>query len=175
MNLLSSKFIYNLFLEKYFEKKILKLPSSICNMDQKNIFLDINRLNSSNIRLINYKLLRHGLLTNEKFRNRYDKVCFMCKKKLSESPKYVFIICEVSKECYEFVRLNYLHKKNLENSLDLLEFKRRVSENDYKALSCYVYGVWRIRNLCKHNEISDNYLSNFKSVFNKWFITLTSV
>ena len=99
----------------------------------------------------------------------------MCKKILSESPKHIFITCEVSKEFYEFVRQNYLHKKSLENSLDLLEFKRRVSENDFKALSCYVYGVWRIRNLCKHNEISDNYISNFKSVFNKWFITLTSV
>jgi len=64
------------------KKKILKLPSSICNMDQKNIFLDINRLNSSNIRLMNYRFLRHGLQTNEKFRNRYDKVCFMCKKKI---------------------------------------------------------------------------------------------
>ena len=83
------------------------------------------------------------------------KCSFISKKKLSESPKHVFITYEVSKECYEFVRVNYLHKKNLENSLDLLEFKRRVSENDYKALSCYVYGVWRIRNLCKHNEIRD--------------------
>ena len=34
-------------------------------MEQKNIFLDINRLNSSNIRLINYKLLRNGLPTND--------------------------------------------------------------------------------------------------------------
>ena len=62
--------------------------------------------------------------------------------------------------------------KKFENSLDLLEFELRVSENDYKALSCYFYGVWRIRNLCKHNEVSDNYLSNCKSIFNKRFITV---
>ena len=99
----------------------------------------------------------------------------MCERSLNEDSEHIFVKCERSIEFYEYVRHNYLHKKNLENSLDLLEFKRRVSENDYKALSCYVYGVWRIRNLCKHNEISDNYLSNFKSVFNKWFITLTSV
>jgi hypothetical protein len=174
-NLLKSKFIYNLILEKYVEKISLKLPSNIENKEQINIFLDINRLNSSNIRLVNYKLLLNGLPTNEKFGNRYDKVCYMCKKILNESPKHIFIMCEISKKNYEYMRQNYLHKKNLENSLDLLKFKRRVTENDYKALSCFIYSVWRIRNMCKHNEISENHFSNFKTVFNKWFITLSDI
>ena len=75
----------------------------------------------------------------------------------------------------KYMHSEYLHKKSLINSLDLLEFKRRVSENDYKALSCFVCSVWRIRNMYKHNEIVDNHLDNFKAVFNKWFITLTNI
>ena len=174
-NLLKSKFIYNLVVEQYLEKRKLKLPSNIEKKEQTNIFLDINRLNCSNIRLINYKLLRHGLPTNEKFKNRYDNACFMCKKILNESPEHILVTCEISKEFYEYVKHEYLQKKNLTNSLDLLEFKREVSENDYKVLSCFVYCVWRVRNMCKHNEIDVNHLSNFKAIFNKWFITLSSI
>ena len=103
-NLLQSKFIYNLVVDQYLEKRNLKLPPNIENREQINIFLDINRLNCSNIRLINYKLIRHGLPTNKKFKNRYDNVCFMCKKKLNESPEHIFVTCEISKEFYEHIR-----------------------------------------------------------------------
>ena len=174
-NLLQSKFIYNLIVEQYLEKRNLKLPPNIENKEQINIFLDINRLNCSNIRLINYKLLRHGLPTNKKFKNRYDNICFMCKKILNESPEHIFVNCEISKEFYEYIRKDNLHKKSLRNSLDLLEFKRGVSENDYRALSCFVYCVWRMRNMSKHSEIDDNHPDNFKAIFNKWFITLTNI
>jgi RNase P subunit RPR2 len=93
-NLLQSKFIYNLIVEQYLEKRNLKLPPNIENKEQINIFLDINRLNCSNIRLINYKLLRHGLPTNKKFKNRYDNICFMCKKFFIESPEHIFVNLE---------------------------------------------------------------------------------
>ena len=78
-------------------------------------------------------------------------------------------------EFYEYVRNNYLHKKNLENSLVLLEFKRGVSSEDYKVLSCFFYSVWRVRNMRKHKEIDGNHMSNFKEIFNKWLITLTNI
>ena len=65
----------------------------------------------------------------------------MCKKILNESPEHIFVNCEISKEFYEYIRKDYLHKKSLRNSLDLLEFKRGVSENDCRALSCFVYCV----------------------------------
>ena len=110
-NLLKSKFIYNLVVEKFIEKKKLNLPTNIENKEQINIFLNINRLNYSNIRLINYKLLRRGLPTNEKFKNRYDNVCFMCEKNLTESPKHIFVTCEISKKFYEYMRQEYLQKK----------------------------------------------------------------
>jgi hypothetical protein len=116
-NLLKSKFIYNLVVEQYLEKRNLKLPSNIEKKEQTNIFLDINRLNCSNIRLINYKLLRHGLPTNEKFKNRYDNACFMCKKILNESPEHILVTCEISKEFYEYVKHEYLQKKNFNELL----------------------------------------------------------
>ena len=44
-NLLKSKFIYNLVVEKFIEKKKLNLPTNIENKEQINIFLNINKLN----------------------------------------------------------------------------------------------------------------------------------
>jgi len=46
------------------------------------------------------------------FRNKYDKRCLMCNKNLNEDCEHIFITCERSKEFYEFVRHEYLHRKN---------------------------------------------------------------
>jgi len=172
--ILKSKFIYNMFLEQHKEKKYIKLPNHIDKNEEPIIFLDINKLNSSNIRLVNYKLLYNALPTNFKFKNKYDNECFMCKKKINEDCEHIFIKCERAREFYEYVRHAYLHKKNLPNSLDLLEFKRGISEDDYRALSCFVYSVWRVRNMCKHNELDVNLTNNFKIIFNKWLVTLSN-
>ena len=61
----------------------------------------------------------------------------------------------------------YLDKKELQNSLVLLKFKRDVTERDYKILSCYVYCVWRVRNECKHGRDVDPF-EIFKILFNKF-------
>ena len=164
-----------MMLVQYAEKKPLSLPNHIERKEEQQILIDIFKLNSSNIRLTNYKLIYNALPTNYKFRNRYDKNCFMCERSLNEDSEHIFVKCERSIEFYEYVRHNYLHKKNLENSLVMLEFKRGVSREDYKALSCFVYSVWRVRNMCKHKEIDGNHMSNFREVFNKWFITLTNI
>ena len=42
----------------------------------------------------NFKLIRHGLPTNAKFKNRYDNSCFMCKKIINENTDHVFVHCE---------------------------------------------------------------------------------
>jgi hypothetical protein len=84
-NLLQSKFIYNLIVEQYLEKRNLKLPPNIENKEQINIFLDINRLNCSNIRLINYKLLRHGLPTNKKLIFSFGVFIFLFKNHKSSN------------------------------------------------------------------------------------------
>ena len=173
--ILKSKFIYNMMLGQYAEKETLSLPNNIERKEELQIFTDMYKLNSSNIRLTNYKLIYNALPTNFKFRNRYDKNCFMCERRLNEDCEHIFVKCERSKEFYEYVRNKYLHKKNLKNSLVLLEFKRGISGEDNKALSCFVYSVWRIRNMCKHKEIDGNHMSNFKEIFNKWFITLTNI
>ena len=117
-------------------------------------------------------LLHHGLATNSKFKNRYDKKCFMCKKTLNENSEHIFVKCELAQKFYEFIRLKFMIKKDLLNSLVLLKFKRKITERDYKVLSCYVYCVWRMRNECKHQDV-DNPFETFKVLFNKWYISLT--
>ena len=99
----------------------------------------------------------------------------MCKKNLNESCEHIFINCECPREFYEHVKHEYLHKKNLNNFIKSLERKRGIAENDCGALSCYVYSVWRIRNICKHNEAEEDLMNNFKVVFNKWFITISNI
>ena len=107
----------------------------------------MGKLNSSNLRLVNYKLIYNALPTNFRFRNKYEKKCYMCKKNLNESCEHIFINCECPREFYEHVKHEYLHKKNLNNFIKSLERKRGIAENDCGALSCYVYSVWRIRNM----------------------------
>ena len=57
----------------------------------------MHKLNCNENRLINYKLLHTGLPTNFKFNNRYDRECFMCKKKISEDLEHIFVKCEYTK------------------------------------------------------------------------------
>ena len=127
------------------------------------IFKSHNKYYSSNIRLVNFKLIYNAIPINCKFRNKYDKKCFMCKRNLNEDCEHIFINCERSKEFFEHVWHEYLHKKMLKNSIDLLSRKRGIAEKDYRALSCYVYSVWRIRNMCKHDETGKDLMNNFKS------------
>jgi hypothetical protein len=130
-------------------------------------------LNSSKIRLTNYKLIHHALTTNSK-KNRYDSVCFMCKKSLNENSEHIFLKSEFAEKFFEFIKEKYIEKKDLKNSLVLLKFKRNLAEKDYKVLSCYVYCVWRVRNECKHG-MDVNPFETFKFLFNKWYISLTNI
>jgi hypothetical protein len=75
---------------------------------------------------------------------------------------------------FEFIRENYIEKKDLNNSLVLLKFKRNVTEKDYRVLSCLVCCVWRVRKECKHGMDVDPF-EMFKILFNKWYISLTNI
>jgi len=99
----------------------------------------------------------------------------MCKQRLNEDLEHIFVKCKHSIEFYNYVKENYLHKKNRPNTLDLLKYKRGMAENDFKALSCFVYVVWRIRNKCRIEENDENHMVNFKAIFNKWFITISNI
>jgi hypothetical protein len=68
----------------------------------------------------------------------------MCKKTLNENSEHIFVKCELAENFFDFIKNAYLDKKELQNSLVLLKFKRDVTERDYKILSCYVYCVWRV-------------------------------
>jgi hypothetical protein len=170
---LHSKIIYKLFLVDYILVK--NLDHDINKNDQEYIFYKMHKvLNSSKIRLTNYKLIHHALTTNSKFKNRYDSVCFMCKKSLNENSEHIFLKCEFAEKFFEFIKEKYIEKKDLKNSLVLLKFKRNLAEKDYKVLSCFVYCVWRVRNECKHG-MDVNPFETFKFLFNKWYISLTNI
>jgi hypothetical protein len=171
--ILHSKIIYKLFLVDY--SLVKNLDHDINKNDQEYIFYKMHKvLNSSKIRLTNYKLIHHALTTNSKFKNRYDSVCFMCKKSLNENSEHIFLKCEFAEKFFEFIKEKYIEKKDLKNSLVLLKFKRNLAEKDYKVLSCYVYCVWRVRNECKHG-MDVNPFETFKFLFNKWYISLTNI
>ena len=169
--ILCSKLIYNLFLVDY--SLVKTLDNNFEKSEREFIFANMHKsLNSSKVRLTNFKLIHHGLATNSKFKNRYDKVCFMCKKTLNENFEHIFVKCDLAKQFYEYIRNEFMIKKNLQNSLVLLKFKHKLTEKDYKVLSCYAYCVWRVRNECKHQN-NVNPFETFKALFNKWYISIT--
>jgi hypothetical protein len=98
----SSKFIYNLCIEDYHTIKKISIETE--NNEQEKILTRIRKLKSSKVRLTNYKLIHNGLPTNEKFRNKYDYECFMCKRKITESLEHIFVDCEKTKKLYEYIR-----------------------------------------------------------------------
>ena len=170
--ILSSKLIYKLFLIE--NSTIKNLDHNLSKSVQEYIYTKIHKIiNSSKVRLTNYKLLHHGLPTNSKFKNRYDKNCFMCKRVLNENTEHIFVKCEQTVKIFEYIKSNFLGNKNIKNSLVLLKFKRDLTVEDYKVLSCFTYCLWRVRNECKHrNDV--NPFEIFKILFNKWYISLTS-
>jgi len=171
--ILTSKLIYKLFLADYSEIK--NLDHNISKSDQEYIFYKIHKiLNSSKVRLTNFKLLHHGLSTNSKFNNRYNNSCYMCKKTLNENSEHIFVKCELAKKFFNYIKHDFLEKKELKNSLVLLKFKRDLAGKDYGILSCYVYCVWRVRNECKHGNDVDPF-EIFKIFFNKWYISITNI
>ena len=77
------------------------------------------KLNSSKIRLTNYKLIYNALPTNFKFKNRYENKCYMCKKVINEDLEHIFIKCDIAKKCFQYVKENFLEDKETSNSLVL--------------------------------------------------------
>jgi hypothetical protein len=124
--ILDSKLIYKLFLTDYSEIK--NLDHNISKSDQEYIFYKIHKiLNSSKVRLTNFKLLHHGLSTNSKFKNRYNNSCFMCKKILNENSEHIFVTCELAKKFFDYIKKKFLSKNELKNSLVLLKLKRNLA------------------------------------------------
>ena len=89
----------------------------------------------------------------------------MCKKVLNEDLEHIFVKCDIAKKCYKYIKENYLEDEETPNSLVLLKFKRRMAEEDYNALSWFVYVVWRVRNECKHGDDKVNSFEIFKRFY----------
>ena len=99
----------------------------------------------------------------------------MCKKKLNEDIQHIFVNCKYAKETYEYIKNDFMTDKSLKNSLELLEFKRNIIDDDCRILSCYIYSMWRVRNSYKHNEKSASPFELFKMYFNKWIISMSNI
>ena len=148
-----------------------KIPLDLTEIEQKNLYSKIHKLNKSScIRIINYKLMFNGLPTNKKFKNRYGKMCFMCKKIVVEDIEHIFVNCNQTKLFYEFIRVKFLKNKNLKNSIDILQYKNKVSDEDFKILSTFIYTVWRIRNMSIYESGFDCQVV-FKILYGKWFLS----
>ena len=89
--------------------------------DDKDKCPDKLGLNSSKVRITNYKLIHHGLAINTKFKNRYDRKCFMCKKTLKENSEHIFVKCALAEKFYEYIKMNFMIKKKLTKFFGFIE------------------------------------------------------
>ena len=55
----------------------------------------------------------------------------MCKKTLNENSEHIFVKCELAKNFFNYIKHDFLEKKELKNSLVLLKFKRDLAGKDY--------------------------------------------
>ena len=94
-----SQTIYNYFVKFYTEtynKHINKI-----NVRGETIFKALHHNNNvTNVKIINYKLIYYSLPLNKKFKNRYGKICYLCKKICNEDNSHLFIECEIAKKSH---------------------------------------------------------------------------
>ena len=128
----------------------------------------------SNLRSLNYKIIFDGLPCNKKFKNRYGKICYLCRKETDETLEHIFIECPKVRDSMRKMRTK-LDKPDMIISLDTLKYKLNISENDHRILSYYMSSVWRVRNLLKHTNENLDGTSIFKKIFSKWLISQTAI
>ena len=116
----------------------------------------------------------NGLPLNKKFKNRYEKKCYFCNKVVDEDLLHLFVECNISRKCFDFI-ISYLTNKDLEVHLDLIQFKYNLIENDYRIISLYVWAIWLTRNILKYSKELIDAFNIFKNIFNKWFLSKTSI
>ena len=127
----------------------------------------------SEIKSINYKIVMDGLGINKKFRNRYGKVCYICKKEVDEDLEHIFINCKRVEPCIAFVS-KQLNLKKIPN-IDCIRYKYDFMEKEYLSFSYYTTCIWKIRNIMKQSGEKVNILALFKKLFNKWYISQTEI
>ena len=171
--LLTSKYIYSQFLLNF--KIITKLSYAYSIEEEKEIFYNLHRYNIfSNILLVNYKILLNALPLNKKFNNRYDKKCYLCNSVVDEDIPHLFVTCKTSNKCFDFIK-SFFDSNNIALHLDLVQYKFNLTENNYRILSIYVFSVWQTRNILKHSKEIVDAFNIFKNIFNKWFLSKTSI
>ena len=170
---LTSKFIYNNFIENF--RFVPRISYGYTVQEQEKIFLLIQNLKAQDkVKIVNYKLLLNGLPLNKKFKNRYDKKCYLCKRTVDEDTEHLFVSCKIAKKFYDYTR-----ERMIDNSLDLcielVIYKPNLKPSDYAYMSNYVFSIWQTRNILKHSKDDVDGFNIFKNIFNKWSISITNI
>ena len=98
----------------------------------------------------------------------------MCEKNLDEDIDHIFVNCNQTKLFYNFIKEKYLKNKIIENSIEILQYKNKLGDEDFKILSTFVYTVWRIRNMSIYESGFDCQIV-FKILFGKWLLSKTMI
>ena len=102
------------------------------------------------------------------------KKCYLCNKVVDEDLSHLFVGCNKAKSCFDFIR-SFLTNKDLDVHLDIIQYKNSLNKRDYVIISIYVSAIWQTRNILKHSKEVIDAFNIFKNIFNKWFISLTSI
>ena len=139
-------------------------------------FLKLHRIiKYSYLKSLNYRLqIYNGLPCNTKFKYRYVKICYLCKREVDETIEHIFIACHKVNERLKIMRTK-LENANMVINIDTLRYKINISENDYRTFSYYIISVWRIRNILKHTNENLDINNIFRKFFGKWLICQTEI
>ena len=140
----------------------------------KNIFSNLNKnIKDTSIKLINYKLILEALPVNKKFKNKYGKICYLCKKNLEESCEHIFYECNTTKKIIQQLEDKKIFKQKI--NYEKLKYKLDTNKYEYFVLSLFVYSIWNLRNSFKNSNNNFNFLNAFMNIFNKWSISQTNI
>ena len=110
---MKSKVIYDLFLKNY--TVALKLGGEGRYREVK-IFEKLNKnIKNSQIKTINYKIILNGLGLNKIFKNRYGRICYLCKKEIDEDMEHIYINSDSVKPCLRYIENKMENKQKLNN------------------------------------------------------------
>ena len=90
----------------------------------------------------------NGLPLNAKFKNRYDKKCYIYKKAVDEDLSHLFFVCCKAKSCFDFIR-SFLTNKDLDIYLDIIQYKYTLNKRYCGISSICVSAIWQTRNILK--------------------------
>lgn len=167
----NSRFIYSNFSNKI---QISQIRQS--EKDTKIIFNQLkNIISNSEIFILNYKILFNALPLNAIFKNRYEKKCYLCNKKIDETVEHVFLRCPRTLDNLNYVIEKTKLKFNENVNIETIKYKKNFSNKNYLYVSAFNYYTWITRNTLKYSSDKKDSNTIFRALFNKWFISQSNI